>query len=93
MLLVSFTNSFFFQKALYGWSERGMATQNRAVDQAPLASHVTLPPPRGGSESCGPLLHTQEARHEQLGGLPWSDGPASACAQVGASSPVSPPGA
>ena len=62
MLLVSFTNSFFFQKALYGWSERGMATQNRAVDQAPLASHVTLPPPRGGSESCGPLLHTQEAR-------------------------------
>ena len=30
-LIVSFTNSFFFQKAIYGWSERGMATRARLV--------------------------------------------------------------
>ena len=31
VLIVSFTNSFFFQKALYGWSERGMATRAKLV--------------------------------------------------------------
>jgi len=31
VLIVSFTNSFFFQKALYGWSERGMATRSKLV--------------------------------------------------------------
>lgn len=30
-LIVSFTNSFFFQKAIYGWSERGMATRAKLV--------------------------------------------------------------
>jgi hypothetical protein len=31
VMIVSFTNSFFFQKAIYGWSERGMATRAKLV--------------------------------------------------------------
>lgn len=31
VLVVAFTNSFFFQKAIYGWSERGMATRAKLV--------------------------------------------------------------
>lgn len=31
VLIVSFTNSFFYQKCIYGWSERGMATRARLV--------------------------------------------------------------
>ena len=31
VMIVAFTNSFFYQKAIYGWSERGMATRAKLV--------------------------------------------------------------
>ena len=31
VMVVAFTNSFFYQKAIYGWSERGMATRAKLV--------------------------------------------------------------